>query len=45
MTGFKSFRWVQTLLAGMEMLHMLRKGLYQHPDGLSQMAQFYLLAA
>ncbi len=31
MTGFKSFRRTQTLLAGIERLHMIRKGQYQHP--------------
>ncbi|MDE9447900.1 IS6 family transposase [Xenorhabdus bovienii] len=47
MTGFKSFRRAQTLLAGIELLHMIRKGQYQHPqsDGLSPAEQFYLLAA
>jgi len=47
MTGFKSFRRAQTILAGIELIHMLRKGQYQYPDGdgLSPAAQFYLLAA
>jgi len=47
MLGFKSFRRAQTLLAGIELLHMIRKGQYQHPqsDGLSPAEQFYLLAA
>jgi transposase-like protein len=47
MLGFKSFRRAQTLLAGIELLHMIRKGQYQHPqsDGLSPAGQFYLLAA
>lgn len=46
MTGFKSFRRAQTLLAGIELLHMIRKGQYQHPqgEGLSPAEQFYLLA-
>jgi len=46
-TGFKSFRRAQTLLAGIELLHMIRKGQYQHPqgEGLSTAEQFYLLAA
>ncbi|MDE9484246.1 IS6 family transposase [Xenorhabdus bovienii] len=47
MRGFKSFRRAQTLLAGIELIHMIRKGQYQHPqsDGLSPAEQFYLLAA
>ncbi|EIE7938633.1 IS6 family transposase [Salmonella enterica] len=31
--GFKSFRRAQTLLAGIELIHMIRKGQYQHPQG------------
>lgn len=47
MLGFKSFRRAQTLLAGIELIHMIRKGQYQHPqgDGLSPAEQFYQLAA
>ena len=47
MLGSKSFRRAQTLLAGIELLHMIRKGQCQHPqrDGLSPAEQFYLLAA
>ena len=47
MLGFKSFRRAQTILAGIELIHMLRKGQFQHPadDGLSPAEQFYLLAA
>ncbi|VEI19998.1 Integrase core domain [Serratia plymuthica] len=47
MLGFKSFRRAQTLLAGIELIHMIRKGQYQHQqgDGLSPAKQFYLLAA
>lgn len=47
MLGFKAFRRAQTLLAGIELIHMIRKGQYQHPqsDGLSPAEQFYLLAA
>lgn len=47
MLGFKSFRRAQTLLAGIELINMIRKGQYQHPqsDGLSPAEQFYLLAA
>jgi len=46
MLGFKSFRRAQTLLAGIELIHMIRKGKYQHPqsEGLSPAEQFYLLA-
>ncbi|MBP1039093.1 IS6 family transposase [Serratia fonticola] len=47
MLGFKSFRRAQTILAGIELLDMIRKGQYQHPqsEGLSPAEQFYLLAA
>ena len=47
MTGFKSFRRAQTILAGIEIIHMLRKGQLQHPhgDGLFPAEPFYLLAA
>ncbi|PJX31441.1 IS6 family transposase [Klebsiella sp. A-Nf5] len=47
MLGFKSFRRAQTLLAGIELLHMIRKGQYQHPqsEGLSPAEKFYFLAA
>jgi len=45
MLGFKSFRRAQAILAGIELLHMIRKGQYQHPqsEGLSPAEQFYLL--
>ncbi|WP_274851801.1 IS6 family transposase [Serratia marcescens] len=47
MLGFNLFRRAQTLLAGIELVVMIRKGQYQHPhgDGLSPAEQFYLLAA
>ncbi|MFW5394013.1 DDE-type integrase/transposase/recombinase [Yersinia sp. 2544 StPb PI] len=47
MLGFKSFRRAQTILAGIELIHMIRKGQYQPPknEGLSPAEQFYLLAA
>lgn len=47
MLGSKSFRRGQALLAGIELIHMIRKGQLQHPpgDGLSPEEQFYLLAA
>ena len=47
MLGFKSFRRAQTILAGIELIHMIRTGQLQHPagDGLSPAGQFYLLAA
>lgn len=47
MTGFKPFRRAQTLLAGIEIIHMLRKGQCQHPHGgcLSAAEQIYLLGA
>ncbi|MGP2408148.1 IS6 family transposase [Yersinia sp. 2545 StPb PI] len=47
MLGFKSFRRAQTLLAGIELLQMIRKGQLQHPaeEHLSPAEQFYWLAA
>ncbi|CAI1986435.1 Uncharacterised protein [Serratia marcescens] len=47
MLGFKSFRRAQTILAGIELIHMIRKGQLQHTagDGLSPAVQFYLLGA
>ncbi|MFG6070410.1 IS6 family transposase [Stenotrophomonas indicatrix] len=47
MTGFKSFRRAQTVLAGIELIHMIRKGQLQHSagNGLSPAEQLYLLAA
>ncbi len=47
MLGFKSFRRAQTILAGIELIHMIRKGQYQHPagDGMTPAEQFYWLAA
>jgi putative transposase len=47
MLGFNSFRRAQTILAGIELVHMLRKGQLQHPAGehLSLAEQFHLLAA
>jgi putative transposase len=47
MLGFKSFRRAQTILAGIELIQMIRKGQYQYPqnNGLSPAEQFYLLAA
>jgi putative transposase len=47
MLGFKSFRRAQTILAGIELIHMLRKGQFLHPAGghLSPADQFYLLTA
>ena len=47
MLGFKSFQRAQTILAGIELIHMIRKGQFQHPagNGLSPAEQFYLLAA
>ncbi|MGT3164098.1 DDE-type integrase/transposase/recombinase [Yersinia enterocolitica] len=46
MLGFKSFRRAQTILAGIELVHMIRKEQLHHPtgDGLSPAEQFYLLA-
>ncbi|MDE8559235.1 IS6 family transposase [Pantoea vagans] len=46
MTGFKSFRRARTILAGIELHHMIRKEQYKYQggDGLSPAEQFYLLA-
>nr|CAA60622.1 IS1327 containing a transposase [Pantoea agglomerans] len=33
MLGFKSFRRAQMILAGIELIHMIRKGQYKHPQG------------
>ncbi|HDS6520467.1 TPA: IS6 family transposase [Klebsiella oxytoca] len=46
MQGFKSFRRAQTLLAGIELIHMIRKGHYQHShsDRLSPAEQFIFSA-
>ncbi|UNK27361.1 transposase [Serratia plymuthica] len=43
----KAYRRAQVILAGIELVHMIRKGQYQHPDGdgLSPVEQFYLLVA
>lgn len=47
MLGFKSFRRAQTILAGIELIHMIRKGQYTHPQSqsLSPADSFYLLVA
>ncbi|OPJ90681.1 IS6 family transposase [Serratia marcescens] len=47
MLGFKSFRRAQTLLVGIELIHMIRKGQLHHPAGvkLTPAEQFHLLAA
>jgi transposase-like protein len=47
MLGFSSFRGAQTILAGIELIHMIRKGQFHHSagNGLSPAEQFYLLAA
>ncbi|RDL12502.1 hypothetical protein DFO62_1531 [Serratia fonticola] len=47
MLGFCSFRRAQTILAGIELIHMIRKGQLHHPsdEGLTTAEQFYLLAA
>ena len=47
MMGFKSFRRAQGILAGIEVVAMIGKGQYQHPegDGLSPAEQFYLMVA
>jgi transposase-like protein len=47
MLGFKSFRRAKTIFAGIELIHMIRKGQYQNQqnDGLSPAEELYLLAA
>jgi len=47
MLGFKTFRCAQTILAGIEMINIIRKGQLQQPDGdgLSPADKFYLLTA
>lgn len=47
MLGFKSFRRAQGVLAGIEVVAMIGKGQYQHPegDGLSPAELFYLMVA
>ncbi len=46
MLGFKAFRCARILLAGIELMHMLRKGQHRAPQGrrLSAADQFYSLA-
>ena len=46
MLGFKSFWSAAITLAGIELMHMIRKGqLQSSEDGLTLAAQFYSLAA
>ena len=46
MLGFKSFRSAQAVLAGIELMHMIRKGQFMMVgrDGMSFADQFYTLA-
>jgi putative transposase len=46
MLGFKSFRCARILIAGIETMHMIRKGQLEHPKGqvASAARQFYSLA-
>jgi transposase-like protein len=46
MLGFKSFRCARILIAGMETVHMIRKGRLHRPEGrtTSAASQFYSLA-
>ena len=46
MLGFKTFRCARALIAGMETMHMIRKGQLDAPEGLASSAasQFYSLA-
>lgn len=47
MLGFKLFRAAQAVLAGIELMHMIRKGQFSMAgcDGMSIAEQFYTLAA
>jgi transposase-like protein len=46
MLGFKSFRAVQAVLAGIELMHVIRKGQFmlEGCDGMSFAGPFYTLA-
>ena len=45
MLGFKSFRAARAILAGIELMHMIRKGLFMlKREGMSFADQFYTLA-
>ena len=46
MLGFKSFRSAQAVLAGIELMHMIRKGQFMMEgcDGMSLADQLYMLA-
>jgi len=46
MLGFKSFQSAKNVLAGIELMHMIRKGqlMMEDTDGLSFANQFYALA-
>ena len=46
MLGFKSFQSAKNVLAGIELMHMIRKGqlMMEDADGLSFANQFYALA-
>jgi transposase-like protein len=43
--GFKSFRSAAATLAGVELMHMIRKGQMRTTDKLRPAKQFYALAA
>ena len=46
MLGFKTFRYARALIAGIETMHMIRKGQLNVPEGQASFAasQFYSLA-
>ena len=46
MLGFKSFQSARNILAGIELMHMIRKGQFMMAgcDGMSFADQFYALA-
>jgi transposase-like protein len=45
MLGFKSFRSAKNTLAGVELMHMVRKGQLQNDSHFTPARQFYFLAA
>ena len=46
MLGFKSFRCARAVIAGIETMHMIKKGQFDRPNALASTAasQFYSLA-
>jgi len=44
MLGFKDINCARRLIAGIETMHMVKKGQFDGPQGLSAADQFYSLA-